>query len=88
MPCSSARFQSTCTWEIVAFGGWIYSPDYLPTGEELFATGAGSNSGSYSDQKANSLIKLTRLQPARPISRQWENYLQGSPGHLATEPGR
>jgi peptide/nickel transport system substrate-binding protein len=30
-------------------GGWIYAPDYLPTGESLFSTGAGSNGGAYSD---------------------------------------
>lgn len=30
-------------------GGWIYAPDYYPTGDELFSTGAGSNGGAYSD---------------------------------------
>jgi peptide/nickel transport system substrate-binding protein len=30
-------------------GGWIYAPDYFPTGESLFSTGAGSNGGAYSD---------------------------------------
>ena len=37
-------------------------PDYLPTGESLFATGAGSNSGSYSDPKMDQLIEAI---PAR-----------------------
>ena len=48
-----------CTWEMLMYGGWIYSPDYEPTGEELFFTGAGSNSGSYSDPTMDSLINKT-----------------------------
>ncbi len=76
-PCPSATVpKSACTWEIVAFGGWLYSPDYLPTGEDLFATGAGSNSGSYSDQKADSLIKLTQTSSSPAYFTQFENYMQ------------
>ena len=30
-------------------GGWIFAPDYYPTGDEIFSTGAGSNGGAYSD---------------------------------------
>jgi peptide/nickel transport system substrate-binding protein len=37
-------------------GGWIYAPDYEPTGESLFSTGAGSNGGAYSDSKMDDLI--------------------------------
>jgi peptide/nickel transport system substrate-binding protein len=40
-------------------GGWIFAPDYYPSGEALFQTGAGSNSGSYSDKKMDTLIKAT-----------------------------
>jgi peptide/nickel transport system substrate-binding protein len=43
-------------------GGWIYAPDYLPTGESLFTTGAGSNSGSYSDPRMDKLITATQTQ--------------------------
>ncbi|TME67689.1 MAG: hypothetical protein E6I50_09110, partial [Chloroflexi bacterium] len=32
-------------------GGWIFAPDYYPTGDEIFSTGAGSNGGAYSDPK-------------------------------------
>ncbi len=31
------------------FVGWTFGPDYLPTGEEIFQTGAGSNAGFYSN---------------------------------------
>lgn len=48
-------------WELANWGGgWIYAPDYFPSGEVLFATGAGSNSGSYSDPKMDALIKKTQ----------------------------
>jgi peptide/nickel transport system substrate-binding protein len=30
-------------------GGWIFAPDYYPTGDELFSTGAGSNGGGYTN---------------------------------------
>lgn len=50
----------SCTWEMEDWAGsWVYAPDYYPTGEELFATGAVSNYGSYSDPTADSLIKAT-----------------------------
>jgi peptide/nickel transport system substrate-binding protein len=39
-----------CAWQLENWGaGWIYAPDYYPTGEEIFSTGAGFNSGDYSD---------------------------------------
>jgi len=45
VPCPSG-----CPWALENWGGgWVFSPDYYPTGEEIFATGAGSNSGSYSN---------------------------------------
>ena len=41
-----------CDWG----GGWLYAPDYYPSGEELFATGAGSNTGNYSNPTMDELI--------------------------------
>ena len=40
-------------------GGWVYAPDFLPTGELLFETGAANNSSNYSDPMADSLIAGT-----------------------------
>ncbi|MGH3381396.1 MAG: ABC transporter substrate-binding protein, partial [Actinoallomurus sp.] len=48
-------------WQLANWGGgWIYAPDYFPSGEVLFATGAGSNSGAYSDPKMDTLIQKTQ----------------------------
>lgn len=47
------------SWQAAMYGLWIFSPDYEPTGEPLFQTGAGSNGGSYSDKTMDSLINAT-----------------------------
>ena len=77
-PCPSATVtKASCTWEMANWGGgWEYSPDYLPTGEEIFATGAGSNSGSYNDATNNSLIRLTNVSSNPAYFTQFQNYLQ------------
>jgi len=43
--------------------GWNYSPDFLPTGEELFAAGAASNATGYSNATATQLINETITAP-------------------------
>ncbi len=70
VPCSG----KSCTWEMENWGGgWIFAPDYYPSGEDLFQTGAGSNAGTYSDKKADSLIKSTTLGNADLAN--YENYV-------------
>ena len=33
-----------CNWDMASFGnGWSYSPDFLPTGDEVFLCGAINN---------------------------------------------
>ncbi|MGH7608558.1 MAG: ABC transporter substrate-binding protein [Candidatus Dormibacteria bacterium] len=58
---SACSASSPCSnWDMGNWGGgWVYSPDYFPTGEELFQTGASSNPGYYNDPVANRLIKAT-----------------------------
>jgi peptide/nickel transport system substrate-binding protein len=68
-PCSG----KSCTWELQFWGGWVYAPDFYPSGEELFQTGAGSNLGSYSDAKADKLIHDTAFGTATLAG--FENYL-------------
>ena len=70
VPCSG----KSCTWELENWsGGWVYAPDYYPSGELLFQTGAGSNSGSYSDKKADALIHDTAFGDANLTA--YQNYL-------------
>jgi peptide/nickel transport system substrate-binding protein len=63
LPCSP--MSSKCAVQVFAFGGWVFNgPGFEPTGEPLFATGAGSNSGNYSDPKMDSLITGTHNDSA------------------------
>lgn len=62
VPCKPS--QKSCNWQMLDWGGgWIYAPDYLPTGESLFQTGAGSNSGSFSSPKIDKSIAATLTTP-------------------------
>jgi peptide/nickel transport system substrate-binding protein len=62
VPCTPK--QAVCKWTAENWGaGWIYSPDFLPTGEELFAPGAAANVNGYSDAQATKLINETISAP-------------------------
>ena len=54
--------------DILNFGGWNFNgPGFEPTGEPLFATGAGSNAGSYSDPQMDSLINQTHTSSSLSV---------------------
>lgn len=73
VPCKPT--QSSCSWQISNWGGgWIYAPDFLPSGEDLFATGAGSNSGSYADPKMDAVIKATEQRNGVAPMYTYEDY--------------
>jgi peptide/nickel transport system substrate-binding protein len=62
VPCKPS--QASCKWTANNWGaGWIYGPDYLPTGEWGFIPGAASNAGTYSNPQMTSLIKDTITGP-------------------------
>ncbi len=62
LPCTPK--QAICKWTAENWGaGWIYSPDFLPTGELLYLPGAASNSGSYNNPTATKLINDTVYGP-------------------------
>ena len=72
---SGEAVPSNHNWDIANYGLWIFSPDYYPTGEELWQTGAGSNAGSYSNPKADTLIKATDFSQNNSYFAKYENYL-------------
>jgi peptide/nickel transport system substrate-binding protein len=61
-------------WQGAMYGLWIYSPDYEPTGEDLFATGAGSNGGAYSDSTMDNLINQTETSNSISTYHTFANY--------------
>ncbi len=63
-----------CSWQMENWGaGWIFAPDFYPSGEEIFASGAGSNSGNYVDATNDKLIKQSYQTNASLTA--YENYL-------------
>jgi peptide/nickel transport system substrate-binding protein len=57
-------------------GGWIYAPDYYPTGDEILSTGAGSNGGSYSDATNDANTAATTTSNDVQALYKYEDYLQ------------
>jgi len=48
------------TWGICFWGaGWIYSPDYYPSGESLFVPGASFNIGLFNNPQLTAAVKST-----------------------------
>jgi peptide/nickel transport system substrate-binding protein len=65
-----------CDWDIADWGGgWSFSPDYVPTGEQLFESGAIANSGGYSNPADDSLINKTLTSSNLQYMYNWEDYL-------------
>jgi peptide/nickel transport system substrate-binding protein len=72
-PC--APMGPKCAVQVFAFGGWAYNgPGFEPTGEPLFATGAGSNSGNYSNPKMDQLITATHTSSSIDVFHQYATY--------------
>ncbi len=68
--------KSPCDWDMADWGGgWSFAPDYLPTGEELFQSGAVANSGGYSDTANDALIAKTLNNSDLQFFYQWQDYL-------------
>ncbi len=71
-PCKPS--QSNCSWQMLNYGGgWTYGVDPYPTGDQLFATGSGSNSSNYSDPQADKIIAATVHSTASLT--QYENFM-------------
>jgi peptide/nickel transport system substrate-binding protein len=62
-PCQPR--QPACKWTAENWGGgFVYGPDFLPTGEPLYNPGAYGNAGSYTDPKMTRLTAQTITGPA------------------------
>ncbi len=65
-----------CDWQMVQWGSpsWIWS-DPFPSGEAVFATGAGVNAGSYSDPKNDANINAVETSTNPSAFATYANYL-------------
>ena len=73
-PCKPA--QASCKWDTLDSGGWTFDgPGFEPTGEPIFATGASSNSGGYSDPQMDRLINQTHTSDSLTAFRLYATYV-------------
>jgi peptide/nickel transport system substrate-binding protein len=68
-------------WDMADWGIWTFAPDYLPTGDTLFQTGAPNNAGQYSnahdDQLINATLDARTASQFQSAMYAWQNYLAG-----------
>jgi peptide/nickel transport system substrate-binding protein len=69
--------KSGC-WQGLFYGGWVYAPDYLPTGDALFATGAGPNVWSYSNAAVDKAIVATTQSASASAFGAYETAMQAN----------
>jgi peptide/nickel transport system substrate-binding protein len=67
------------SWQMAYWGEWTFAPDYLPTGDTLFESGAPNNGGAYSDPRNDAYI-LDTMHAHTPAlfdtaMYNWQNYL-------------
>jgi peptide/nickel transport system substrate-binding protein len=67
--------KSPCNWDMADFEGFTFSPDYLPTGDVLYLTGATSNYGAYSDTQNDAMIQKTLTSSSLSYMYTWQDYL-------------
>jgi peptide/nickel transport system substrate-binding protein len=73
-PCQPA--QPSCDWDMLDLGGLSFNgPGFEPAGEALFATGAGSNAGGYSDPVMDSYLGLTRTSDSLATFQKYAAYV-------------
>jgi peptide/nickel transport system substrate-binding protein len=70
--------KAPCDWDMANWGdGWSFSPDYLPTGEQLFLSGVVANAGGFSDAKNDTMISQTLTSSNLQVFYSWQDYLSG-----------
>ena len=68
--------KGPCNWDMANWGfGWSFSPDYLPTGDQLFECGAVANSGGYCNATNDAMINQTLTNDNLSLFYNWQNYL-------------
>jgi peptide/nickel transport system substrate-binding protein len=66
----------SCDWDMGNWGGgWTFVPDYYPSGETLFLSGSGANSGGYTNAKNDTLINDTQTSTSVQALYTWQDYL-------------
>ncbi|HKR98958.1 MAG TPA: ABC transporter substrate-binding protein, partial [Candidatus Dormibacteraeota bacterium] len=73
VPCVAGQ---ACKWDMAFWGaGWVYAPDYYPTGDEIFSTGAGANAGGYSSASNDQLTAAAQTSSSTDALRAYADNL-------------
>jgi peptide/nickel transport system substrate-binding protein len=73
---SACSTGGSCSWDLGNWGGgWIYGVNPVPTGDQIFLTGAGGNFGQYSDPTNDANIKATTQVAGNAPIVKYQNYL-------------
>jgi peptide/nickel transport system substrate-binding protein len=68
--------HTSCAWDMGNWGGgWTFVPDYYPSGETLFLSGSGANSGGYTNPSNDSMINQTLTTNSLTPLDSWQDYL-------------
>jgi peptide/nickel transport system substrate-binding protein len=65
----------SCDWDLANYEGFTFSPDYLPTGDVLYKTGATSNYGAYSNAENDAMIENTLTSSNLSYMYTWQDFL-------------
>ena len=69
--------HASCAWDFANWGaGWIFAPDYYPSGETLFQSGSAANSSGYKDSQNDNLINQTLTTSSLTPLYSWQDFLQ------------
>jgi peptide/nickel transport system substrate-binding protein len=65
-----------CNWTAEDWGaGWVFAPDYEPTGESIFYTGAAANYEGFDSAENDALIKASTQASSLGALYKWEDWL-------------
>jgi peptide/nickel transport system substrate-binding protein len=68
--------HTSCGWDMGNWGGgWTFVPDYYPSGETLFLSGSGANSGGYNNAQNDSMINQTLTSSSLTPLDNWQDFL-------------
>ena len=69
--------HASCAWDFANWGaGWIFAPDYYPSGETLFQSGSAANSSGYTNSQNDNLIQQTLTSSSLTPLYNWQDFLQ------------
>ena len=72
IPCTSS--QAACSWQMIDWGGAVYTLPYYPPGGGYFRCGGALNAGSYCDQTEVGLSNAA-VQGGQTALFAWETYV-------------